>query len=103
MARRFGRMERTLFCVLAIVCLFSLMMSTMASGAAFDHECSEDGCFICVLVAWNRSGVGGDTATCLLLVEAFVTLTLTLGIVTDSYTEIVTRRTPVCLKVKLLN
>ena len=103
MVKGFGRLGRALLCMLAIACLFSLMMSTMASGAAFDHECSEEGCFICVLVAWNRSGVGSDTATCLLLVAAFVILTLTLGVETDPRTENVTRRTPVCLKVKLLN
>ena len=96
-------MGRVLLCMLAIACLFSLITSTLASGAAFDHECSEEGCFICVLVAWNRSGVGNDTVKYLLLVAAFVILTLTLGIVTDSRTKIVTRRTPVCLKVKLLN
>ena len=101
--RRFGKISTVLVCVMVVVCLFNFFTSSMAVEALIDHECCEGYCVICVLNAWHRSGIGNDIARWLLLVAIFVTLTLISGVVNHSREVLVIRKTPVFLKVKLLN
>lgn len=91
-----------MICFIAVVCLFCFVAFSLASGVDKDHECVGEKCEICLLVS-----VGEQTAidiVALSVATGLVALTLLLvGTVVYSSKDFTALRSPVCLKVKLLD
>ena len=89
--------------LLLVVCLFfCLITASLASGIDADHECMGEHCFICLSIALREQiKVGLSILTAMF--SALTCLVFFKGSVTETEDVFTALRSPVCLKVKLLN